>query len=97
MVNSKLHLWVVYKRQEVFVMCNTPSDIMPLDATASKQVPRLTERVNPAILSSRKHHLSNWDETYETPRLLQTWYGLLHYAYLTCQTGLVIFFSTYLI
>ena len=23
-----------------------------------------------------------------------TWYGLLHYAYLTCQTGPVIFFST---
>ena len=29
--------------------------------------------------------------------LLQTRYGLLHYEYLTCQTGPVIFFSTYLI
>ena len=41
---------------------------MPLDTTASKWVPRLTERANPAILSSRKCHLSNRDETYETPR-----------------------------
>ena len=29
--------------------------------------------------------------------LLQSWYGLLHYAILISRTGLVIFFSTYLI
>ncbi|KAF8331548.1 hypothetical protein F5887DRAFT_922718 [Amanita rubescens] len=43
---------------------------MPLDATASKRVPKLTERANPAISSSRKRRLSlsSQDETHDTPR-----------------------------
>ena len=43
---------------------------MPLDTTASKRVPKLTERANAAIASSRKRRLSlsSQDETHDTPR-----------------------------
>ena len=40
---------------------------------------------------------SLWYTNVEQELVLQTRYGLLHYDYLTCRTGLFIFLSTYLI
>ena len=46
--------------------------------------------------TAAKENLDRWFHP-NKPQLLQSWYGLLHYAILISQTGLVIFLSTYLI